>query len=64
MKKIAKTQKTYFQCLKLAVENHCLPDVFFDNLKDILENNELIVSVNGEELTTTRHRIIELNEII
>ena len=64
MKQIAKTQKTYFQCLKLAIENHVLPDVFFDNLEDILEGNEKIVSVDGEELTTTHHRIIELSEII
>ena len=64
MKQIANTQKAYFQCLKLAIENHVLPNVFFDNLEDILEGNEKIVSVDGEELTTTHHRIIELSEII
>ena len=64
MKKIAISEHVHFLCLKSAIENYCSPDIFFENLADLLENNEKIIQVKGTDLITNRCRIIELNEII
>ena len=64
MKKIAISEHVHFLCLKLAIENYCSPDIFFENLADLLENNEKIIQVKGTDLITNRCRVIELNEII
>lgn len=64
MKKIAISEHVHFLCLKLAVENYCLPDIFFENLADLLEHNEKIIRVQDTDLITNKQRVIELNEII
>lgn len=64
MKKVATSEHVHFLCLKLAIKNYCSPDIFFENLADLLENNEKIIQVKGTDLITNRCRIIELNEII
>ena len=41
-----------------------LSEIFFENLANLLEDDEVILSVKNNQFFTNQDRIIELNEII
>jgi hypothetical protein len=64
MKKIKITRQAYYNCLSVCAENCCLSEIFFENLANLLEDDEVILSVKNNQFFTNQDRIIELNEII
>ena len=64
MKKIRITRQAYYDCLNVCAENYCLSEIFFENLANLLEDDEVILSVKNNQFFTNQDRIIELNEII
>ena len=64
MKNLITNATAYILCLKYCNDNYCEPSIFFENLENHLEEDEVIIEIKEDKLITNQCRIIELNEII
>ena len=63
MKKIKITRQAYYNCLSVCAENCCLSEIFFENLANLLEDDEVILSVKNNQFFTNQDRIMAMRRM-